>query len=72
MFEPVTITRSTSAVLDTGTGDGFWPDAIDPHRSATPMLAAKATPVEQPLDTNFTNSHQLIGLFVAIRAIRVS
>ena len=72
MFEPVTTTRSTSAVLDAGTDEGFWPDTIDTNKSATPTLAAKAAPAEQPPDTNFTNSHQLISLFVAIHTIRVS
>jgi hypothetical protein len=56
MFEPVTITRSTSAVVDIGAG-GFWPDAIDTNKSATPALAAKAMRTKQTLDTNFTNLH---------------
>jgi len=46
MFEPVTITRSTSAVLDAGTGEGLWPDAIDRGKNAAPTLAAKTTPAE--------------------------
>ena len=49
MLEPVTITRSTSAAVDAGAGEGFWPDAIDIDRSATPTLAAKATPSEPGL-----------------------
>jgi hypothetical protein len=57
MFEPVTITRSTSAVPGAGGDEGFWPDAIDTDKSAIPTLAAKATPAEQALDTNFTNFH---------------
>jgi hypothetical protein len=57
MFEPVTMTRSTSAVPGAGGDEGFWPDAIDTDKSAIPTLAAKATPAEQALDTNFTNFH---------------
>src|SRR6266478_1714008 len=53
MFEPVTITRSASAVLDPGTGEGFWPDTIDTDKSATPTLAAKATPTEPGLAWGF-------------------
>jgi hypothetical protein len=61
MFEPVTTTRSNSAVAPVVTGaadgEGFWPDVIDTDKSAIPTLAAKATPAEQALDTNFTNFH---------------
>jgi hypothetical protein len=53
IFEPVTITRSTSAVPDAATGEGFWPDAIDTDKSATPTLAAKATPKEPSLTWGF-------------------
>src|SRR6516225_4044136 len=49
MFEPVTITRSTSVVMDGGAGEGFWPDAIDANKSAAPTLAAKATATESGL-----------------------
>jgi hypothetical protein len=55
------MTRSISAVLDTGIGEGFWPDTIDTDKNATPTLAAKATRPEQALDTNFTNLDQLVG-----------
>jgi hypothetical protein len=47
MFEPVTITRSTSAVPSAGGSEGFWPDAIEMEKSATPTLAAKAMPTGQ-------------------------
>ena len=47
MFEPVTITRSTSAVPSAGGSEGFWPDAIDTDKSATPTLAPKAMPTGQ-------------------------
>jgi serine/threonine protein kinase len=45
--------RSTSAVLDAATGEGFWPAAIDTDKSATPTLAAKATPKEPSLTWGF-------------------
>jgi len=61
MFEPVTITRSISATVDPGAGEGFWPDTIDTAKSVTQMLATKATPAGQALDTDFTNFHQLVG-----------
>src|SRR5580692_386168 len=34
-------------------GEGFWPDAIDTDKSATPTLAAKAMPTEPGLTWGF-------------------
>jgi hypothetical protein len=53
MFEPVTITRSTSAVVDAAAGEGFWPDATDTNKSATVTPAAKATRTEPALTWEF-------------------
>ena len=53
MFEPVTITGSTSATVDAGAGKGFWPDATDMDKSATATPAAKATPTERSLTWEF-------------------
>jgi len=47
MFEPVTITRSTSAVPSAGGSEGSWPNAVDKEKSATQTLAAKAIPTGQ-------------------------
>src|SRR5262249_41999985 len=53
MFEPVTMTRSTSAVLDSGVGEGFWPDTIDARKSATTAFAAKTAPTDRVLSCGF-------------------
>src|SRR6266513_775441 len=53
MFEPVTITRSTSAAANAGAGEGFSPDATDTDKSVTATPAAKATPPEPGLAWGF-------------------
>ena len=67
IFEPVTITRSISAVLDTGTGEGFWPDAIDADKSAAPAPTAKATPTQPGLTWGFISDPKtVLGFFIRV------
>ena len=45
--------------MDVGTGEGFWPDAIDTDKSAIPTLAAKAMRTKPSLARGFISERKV-------------